>query len=58
MDELNQREVIHLLGQFDLPCCPRHGIRLATDFFVSEDGEELERGKCGLCNKSYVFEVE
>ena len=30
--------VLYLLGPDDLPACPKHGIRLVTDFFVSDEG--------------------
>jgi len=47
-----------LLGPDDLPACPKHGIRLVTDFFVSDEGQEVERGACQLCRKSYCFAIE
>ena len=43
--------VLYLLDPDDLPACPKHGIRLVTDFFV-------ERGACQLCKKSYCFAIE
>lgn len=50
--------VLYLLGPDDLPACPKHGIRLVTDFFVSDEGREVERGACQLCRKSYCFAIE
>ena len=49
---------IYSLRADDLPTCPKHGIRVVTDFFVAEDGLTYERGKCPLCKKTYHFYVE
>jgi hypothetical protein len=57
-EHMRPEGVLYLLGPDDLPACPKHGIRLVTDFFVAEHGEEVERGKCPLCNKSYLFQIE
>jgi hypothetical protein len=53
--------VAQVLGPDDLPTCPRHGIRLATDYFESEGGvPEYELGWCPLCKKhhSFVFDQD
>ena len=55
---LRPEGVLYLLGPDDLPACPKHGIRLVTDFFVSDEGQEVERGACQLCKKSYCFAME
>jgi hypothetical protein len=45
-----------LLGPDDLPTCPKHGIRLATDYFEAEgESPEYELGECRLCKKHYTF---
>ena len=49
---------IFTLGPDDMPTCPRHGVRIATDFFVAEDGLTYERSKCPVCKKTYSFWVE
>ena len=49
---------VYSLGADDLPTCPKHGIRVVTDFFVAEDGLTYERGKCPLCKKTYHFYVD
>ena len=49
---------IYVLGPDDLPMCPKHGIRLITDFFRGEVGEpDYELGECKLCKRIYRFEV-
>jgi len=49
----------YLLGPDDLPMCPKHGIRLVTDYFESADGvPEYELGWCPMCKKHYRFELE
>ena len=50
--------LFYVLGQDDMPACPTHGIRLVTDFFTSAAGEQFERGKCQLCNRTYTFVIE
>lgn len=47
-----------ILSPDDQPTCPKHGVRVPTDFFVGEKGEEFERGKCPLCNRMYTFVIE
>lgn len=39
----------------DLPMCPKHGIRIVTDFIVDGHGLEYERGPCPLCGRTYTF---
>lgn len=46
-----------ILSPDDQPTCPKHGVRIPTDFFKTEKGEEFERGKCPLCNQTYSFLV-
>jgi hypothetical protein len=49
----------HMLGPDDLPMCPKHGVRLATDYFESKDGvPEYELGYCPMCKRHYRFEFE
>lgn len=50
--------LFYVLGQDGMPACPTHGIRLVTDFFTSEAGEQFERGKCPLCKRTYTFVIE
>lgn len=46
-----------LLNWDDLPVCPKHGIRLQTDYFPAQGDEpEHELGRCNLCRKLYRFE--
>lgn len=48
-----------MLGPDDMPTCPKHGIRLITDYFPAEGEEpEYEIGHCPLCKRHYRFEVE
>lgn len=49
--------MIFLLGEDDLPHCPKHGLRLVTDWH-EEDGVVYEVGGCPICDKMYTFEVE
>jgi hypothetical protein len=46
-----------ILGPDDLPMCPKHGIRLVTDYFETQDEvPQYELGYCPLCKKHYYFE--
>lgn len=47
----------YLLGADDLPCCPKHGMRLVTDPYEM-DGVDYEVGGCPICDVTYTFEVE
>ena len=47
-----------ILGPEDIPLCPKHGIRLATDYFEHDDGTPAyELGFCPLCKLHYCFEL-
>ena len=49
-------QIAYQLGPDDLPLCPKHGIRLATDYFPENENEpEHELGYCSLCKKHYFF---
>ncbi len=48
----------YLIGPDDMPTCPKHGIRLITDYFPAEGEEpEHEIGHCPLCKTHYRFEM-
>jgi len=47
--------LIHL-NDTDIPMCPKHGIRLPTDFIeATEESPEHEVGYCQLCKKTYTY---
>ena len=51
-------QLSYALGPDDLPMCPKHGIRLITDFFRGEVGApDYEIGECKLCRRLYRFEL-
>lgn len=50
------KSVAYLLGADDVPTCPKHEIRLVTDYFeAANEVPEYELGWCPLCKKHYSF---
>jgi hypothetical protein len=51
-----QSTVLIHLNEDDLPMCPKHGIRLPTDFFdETPETPEHEVGYCILCKRHYMY---
>lgn len=51
-----QSTVIIHLNEDDLPMCPKHGIRLPTDFIdQTPQTPAHEVGYCQLCKRTYTY---
>ncbi len=58
---ITEKEVTYTLGRDDLPTCPKHGIRIVTDFFYADKEKGIpdhEIGVCPICKIFYCFDLE